>query len=425
MSTLAPAVLADDGRFDEVETWPADRLAIYQLDRLREVVAHCAGIPGLYQELWRKAGVGVEHLRALDDLSDFPIVSKADLVAAGNRSQASRAGFSTRGTSGEPLVVWLDPGELESYLIPTMRGFWWAGLRRGDTAMLLSPAWHRLAAMEGQAALRLGARPAYFWGTLDLPYVDDFLRFAATARPHFLSTTAPFLLAVLRRLSESRGQTPDVFESLRGISVVGMPLTPGLRAFMSERTGATVFERGGTQEGAALDACEVGGSPHVHADVCHLEIVDELGVGVPDGEPGRLIVTKLISSGSPVIRYDTGDIAVRSTDPCPCGRTLPRVRMLGRADSRVAVAGRLFTAWDIRSCVESNPDLVGRLVLPVRNVNDQSDLLTVAIEGEAIHAPQLEAYLAEQLEVGAVRVIWLGAIRLRWGFRQVIDASEL
>jgi len=425
MSTLNPVVLADDGKFDELETWPAEQLAAYQLDRLREVVAHCAEIPGFYQERWRKAGVGFDQLRTLDDLSDFPVVSKADLVAAGNRSQASRAGFSTRGTSGEPLVVWLDPGELEAYLVPTMRGFWWAGLRQGDTAMLLSPAWHRLAAMEGHAALRLGARPAYFWGTLDLPHIDDFLRFAVTARPHFLSTTAPFLLAALRRLTETRESIPNVFETLRGISVVGMPLTPGLRAFMAERTGATVFERGGTQEGAALDACEVGGPPHVHADVCHLEIVDELGAGVPDGVPGRLLVTKLVTSGSPAIRYDTGDIAVRSTDPCPCGRTLPRVRMLGRADGRVAVSGRLISAWDIRSCVENNPDLVGRLVLPVRDANSQSDLLTVVVEGEAIHAHQLEAWLAEQLGVGGVRIIWLGAIRLRWGFRQVIDASEL
>lgn len=425
MSTSAPAVLADNERFDEVETWPADRLAAYQLDRVREVVARCAEIPGLYQERWRKAGVGVEHLRTLDDLADFPVVSKADLVAAGNRPQASRAGFSTRGTSGEPLVVWLDPGELEAYLAPTMRGFWWAGLRRGDTAMLLSPAWHRLAAMEGHAALRFGARPAYFWGTLDLPHVDDFLRLAVTARPNFLSTTAPFLLAVLRRLAESQGRTPNVFEALRGISVVGMPLTPGLRAFMAEFTGAAVFERGGTQEGAALDACGAGGPPHVHADVCHLEVVDELGAGVPDGEPGRLLVTKLVSSGSPAIRYDTGDMAVRSTDQCSCGRTLPRVRILGRADSRVAVAGRLIMAWDIRSCVESNPDLVGRLVLPVRDPHNQSDLLTVAVEGEAIRTHQLEAHLAEQLGVGAVRVIWLGAVRMRWGFRQVIDISEL
>jgi phenylacetate-CoA ligase len=39
-----------------------------------------------------------------------------------------------------------------------------------------------------------------------------------------------------------------------------------------------------------------------------LEVVDENGNSLPDGESGRLIVTDLAQNAVPIIRYDTGDI---------------------------------------------------------------------------------------------------------------------
>lgn len=53
-----------------------------------------------------------------------------------------------------------------------------------------------------------------------------------------------------------------------------------------------------------------------------LEIVDD-GGPVPNGTPGRIIVTDLYNHVMPLIRYDTGDIGILSRRQCPCGITWP------------------------------------------------------------------------------------------------------
>jgi len=209
------------------------------------------------------------------------------------------------------------------------------------------------------------------------------------------------------------------------VSLVGLPLTPQLQELLRARLGVPhVFERGGTQEGAALDECELHTTPHVHADVCHLEVLDAGGRPVSPGTRGRLVVTKLVAGGSPFVRYDTGDIAAFEPGPCPCGRTLPRLRIFGRGESSVLVGGRLVTAYDVRRCVDEDPDLVGRVVLLVRG-SEPSEGVRVAVEGRPGDEAGLVGRLRERLEIESADILWLGDTRIFWGLRQVIDEAEL
>ena len=69
---------------------------------------------------------------------------------------------------------------------------------------------------------------------------------------------------------------------------------------------------------------------HVHAETVLVEIVDESGYPAPEGHPGRVLITPLVGTAQPLIRYDQGDIAVRGS-ACSCGRTLPVIdRLVGR-----------------------------------------------------------------------------------------------
>ena len=60
-----------------------------------------------------------------------------------------------------------------------------------------------------------------------------------------------------------------------------------------------------------------------------------------DGERGELVVTNLGRAASPLIRYRTGDVVVRRTGPCACGRTFARLEggILARVDDMVNVRG--------------------------------------------------------------------------------------
>ncbi len=62
---------------------------------------------------------------------------------------------------------------------------------------------------------------------------------------------------------------------------------------------------------------------------------------VDDGQPGELLLTNLGRTGSPVIRYRTGDVVVRRSEPCGCGRTFARLEggILARTDDMVNIRG--------------------------------------------------------------------------------------
>jgi phenylacetate-CoA ligase len=414
---------------DEIEELSAERLTAWQTDRLREVADHAFRHVPFYRDLWTGAGVDAGAPRSLEDFERFPIVTKRDLVKAGDRwvnPRQGRVAFSTRGTSGDPLLVWLSAEEEEAYIVPTIRGFRWAGFRPGMTALLMSPVWHRLAACEAHAVARLGGRCAFFWGSMGPEYLESFLHALSSARPEFVTTTAPFLLSLIRRSAGSRIPSNEILRGVRSVSVVGLPLTPRMRQFLRDRLGVgDIFERSGTQEGAALDECQYHTAPHVHEDVCYLEVLDEAGASVASGVRGRLIVTKLSSAGSIFVRYDTGDIAAFLPGDCPCGSRFRRLKIFGRPESSVLVGRQRITAYDVRLGIEEDGNLVGRNVLLVREADTPSGVLTVAVEGAPHDQEQLKARLRERLGVNAVRMVWLGDLKLNWGFRQVFDGNEI
>jgi phenylacetate-coenzyme A ligase PaaK-like adenylate-forming protein len=290
----------------------------------------------------------------------------------------------------------------------------------------MSPVWHRLAACEAHAVARLGGRCAFFWGSMGFEYLESFLHALSSARPEFVTTTAPFLLSLIRRGKASKVPSYGILNGVRSISVVGLPLTQRMREFLRDRLGVgDIFERSGTQEGAALDECRYHTAPHVHEDVCYLEVLDDAGVPVAPGVRGRLIVTKLSSAGSIFVRYDTGDSAAFMPGSCPCGSEFRRLKIFGRPESSVMVGSRQITAYDVRMSIEEDSDLLGRNVLLIRDADSSSGVLTVAVEGGAHHQPQTKARLCERLGVNAVRMVWLGDLKLNWGFRQVLDGKEI
>lgn len=71
---------------------------------------------------------------------------------------------------------------------------------------------------------------------------------------------------------------------------------------------------------------------HVNADWALVEPVDAEYRPTPPGEPSHtVLITNLANRVQPILRYDLGDSVVQRPDPCPCGTTLPAIRVEGRA----------------------------------------------------------------------------------------------
>lgn len=69
-------------------------------------------------------------------------------------------------------------------------------------------------------------------------------------------------------------------------------------------------------------ACGRSWGVHIREDVYGVDIVDEDGQLLPDGELGEMV---LYSKKNPEIRFPMGEFARRVTEPCPCGSHTARL----------------------------------------------------------------------------------------------------
>ena len=58
-----------------------------------------------------------------------------------------------------------------------------------------------------------------------------------------------------------------------------------------------------------------------------------------DGISGELVLTHLRHRAAPLLRFRTRDHVEVRMSPCPCGRTGPRIRCIGRTDDMLIVRG--------------------------------------------------------------------------------------
>jgi phenylacetate-CoA ligase len=104
-----------------------------------------------------------------------------------------------------------------------------------------------------------------------------------------------------------------------------------------------IDHHGLTEVGPVSFECwEAPGSLHVNEGRFLCEVLDPRTLEpVVDGERGELVLTSLGRSASPVLRYRTGDVVVRRSGPCACGRSWTRLEggILARADDMVNVRG--------------------------------------------------------------------------------------
>ncbi len=96
--------------------------------------------------------------------------------------------------------------------------------------------------------------------------------------------------------------------------------------------GAKVGNVWGSTEIAGVAYSCTEGWLHVIGDWALIEPVDADYRPTPPGEQSHtVLVTNLANRVQPILRYDLGDRILARPDPCPCGNTLPAIRVQGRA----------------------------------------------------------------------------------------------
>jgi len=121
------------------------------------------------------------------------------------------------------------------------------------------------------------------------------------------------------------------------VVAISEPLPPETQKFIEDNLGVPVANHYAMGECPQLSlGCPKGHGAHINNDMAILENVDANYQPVPDGTPGaKVLLTNLTNHVQPIIRYEIDDVITITSEPCPCGNPLPRVKSIaGRSNDQ-------------------------------------------------------------------------------------------
>jgi phenylacetate-CoA ligase len=223
-------------------------------------------------------------------------------------------------------------------------------------------------------------------------------------KPDILAMTPSYALHAAE-WAEARGI--DIGNSsVRSILVAGEPGggEEGLRRRIEDAWGAKVTEAMGIGDISVSlwGECEHQTGMHFSGSgFVHFELIDPAtGAVLPieDGAEGELVYTHLRQQAAPLLRFRSRDHVRFMTGACPCGRSAPRIRCIGRTDDMLILRGVNLFPTAVREVVlEFAPAVSGMIsIRPRRKGVRQSPPLPLSVELAADVAPP--AGLAEAIK---------------------------
>jgi phenylacetate-CoA ligase len=336
--------------FEERDRWNKERMQAYTNEALRAVLVRAYDAP-FYRERWSRAGVDGRHLRDIstETLNRLPIVSKEDLrqnplafVPDRGAPVKGLLTYFSSGSTGTPIKAICTRGGQQRFAAAReVRSYRWAGtsILRPRAMIGGQPIVSRADARPPYHRYNFAERQVYFSAyhispTTVSSYVEGFNRY----HPECVTGYAfsQFLIARLM-LEEDLAFT----FTPRAAITSSEPLTTSMRDVIRRAWRCRAYQEYGSVENCGLATeCEDGGL-HVSSDFGVIEIVDAEGNPVGPGVEGRVLCTGLLNDAQFLVRYEIGDSAAWSDEPCSCGRDhLPRLKALtGRLEDVVVGPG--------------------------------------------------------------------------------------
>jgi len=314
---------------------PLAQLKSLQLQRLQGMVQRAFDNVPLFQQRMRERGLTPADVRRMDDITQLPFTVKTDLrdtypfgLFASPMKDIVRLHAST-GTTGKPIVVAYTKADIAVWENVIMRSFAACGLHAGD---IIQNAYGYglftggLGAHYGGEALGATVIPISGGNTQrQLMVMKDF---GSTA----ICCTPSYFLHIIEQAPELGVNLKEL--PLRAGVFGAEPWTETMRQRIEAESGLKAYDIYGLSEiigpGVAME-CQCQAGPHIFEDWFYPEIIDlKTGRPLPDGEEGELVLTTLGKEAMPMIRYRTRDITTLTSEPCECGRTLRRIKRIGR-----------------------------------------------------------------------------------------------
>jgi phenylacetate-CoA ligase len=420
----------------EVETRPwAEQLAADD-ESYRTQLAYLFERSGFYRQKLSAEGIeSASEAEGLAEIAELPLTDKEELRDTEVRNRDNPIGahlcverseivrtYSTSGTSGAPAYIPLTASDLDNWVTGSARSYGASGVEAGQRLITSYNAGPFVAAAALDAFEQIGLSMV----PLGTGNTTLLLRAIVSLEPEAAALT-PSYASYLLEAAEERGL--DLRRSsVKRVMVAGEPGggEPAFRKRLEDGWGARVTEAMGVGDiGPSLfGECDQQDGMHLGArGFVHAELIDPASgkaVEMADGAEGELVLTHLRHQAAPLLRFRTHDHVVVWTGDCPCGRTAPRIRCIGRTDDMLIVRGVNVFPTAVRELVGGfGPRVSGRIVIkPATPGPKQDPPLPIAVEMAEYEDGDAELALAIATKLRDELVVQTQVELVPWGTLQ-------
>ena len=184
---------------------------------------------------------------------------------------------------------------------------------------------------------------------------------------------------------------------------------PEVKNKLEKAYGCRIFDAG-AGFGCSCDHPEYQGMHWLGDDLCYYELIDpdsKQPIPMENGARGEAVFTSLVGDGFVLVRQSLGDIHQVFTDPCPCGRSGFRYKVIGRSDDMLKVKGVMVYPSHIKGVInEFVPRVTGelRIVLDEKPPRVVPPLKLRVEHAAGLAGAELEALEKEMVETMSRRI---------------------
>jgi phenylacetate-CoA ligase len=421
------------------------------LPKLKAQLAYAYEKSSFYRRKWDREGLHPGDIKTLGDFERMPFVTKEEI----REDQAEYPPFGsnlcvspeklarvqgTSGTTGKPTVFGISAGDMARIGEAHARAMWSFGVRQADTvfiASFFSLYWGSWGALLGTE--RLGAT-GFPFGAGVAGQSDRALEWMMEVKPTVFYGTPSYSLYLAEK-AKAKGIDPRRDFNFKILFFSGEPGAgvSSTKKRIEETYGGICIDSGSTAEMAPWMAnCECGHrcGMHLWQDVVYAELVNlDTRRRVPYGQEGVTVYTHLERTSQPMIRFLAGDISFWVDDPCPCGRTYPRLPkgIYGRADDMFVVRGENVYASAIEDVIRGIAGFGDEFRIVISREKTMDEMVVLA-ERMAGSEPGIEPGLKSELETRlktrglrtVVRMVEPGMLdRTEFKAKRIIDKRAL
>lgn len=265
-------------------------------------------------------------------IKSFPVIKKMTIKAheddfllhPGRKSNLIK--YASSGSSGIQGYNYIDKKEQSINRAIQVLWWEWAGYKVGDKIFQTGMALER-GFLKSLKDFLFRTKYVRAFGLSDAQ-VKDMLQIVAN-KPDYILAGYASSLYVLAEVA-MRNNIKNV--KFRSAVTWGDKLFDSYRKAVFEAFGARTYETYGCGEGIMLAAQKDLDYMYIMSPHVYVEIVDEHGNELPDGEMGYVLVTRLDAYNMPLIRYYLGDLAIK----------LPRVKYPEKRDLQLPILQKVI-----------------------------------------------------------------------------------